>query len=118
LNLGVEITQIPFDATAALPLVRYQFQNVGADTIYSFRYRKGFVGRATFEYEIVKTILSEEYLIFETLWDDVPPQQDWATTPYRIEILNVNGGLPDDVGGDNISENYIDPGLPTPNYLL
>jgi hypothetical protein len=48
----------------------------------------------------------------------VPPQQDWATTPYRIEILSVNGGLPDDAGGDNISEEYIDPGLPTPNYLL
>lgn len=118
LNLGVEITQIPYDSTAALPLIRYQFQNLGADPVFNFRYRKGFVGRDTFEYEIVKTILSEEYLIFETLWDDVPPQQDWATTPYRIEILSVNGGIPDDAGGDNISEEYIDPGLPIPNYLL
>ena len=117
LNLGVEITQIPYDATKGAPLVRYQFHNVGADDITSFRYRKGFVGRDMFEYEIVKTIKSEEYLIFETLWKDMPPQVDWPTVPYRIEILSVNGGLPDDVGGDNISEGYIDPGLPTPNYL-
>lgn len=115
LNLAVEITEIPFDSTQGGPLIRYRFQNVGADDITSFRYRKGFVGRATFEYEIIKTLKSEEYLIFETLWLDSPDTPDWPSVPYRIEILSVNGGLPDDVGGDNISEGYIDPGIPEPN---
>jgi hypothetical protein len=98
-------------------LVRYQFQNVGADPVNNFRYRKGFVGRDNFEYEIVKPILSEEYLIFETLWKDKPDNADLLTTAYRIEILTVNGGLPDDSSGDNISEGYIDLGPPQPNYL-
>lgn len=114
LNLAVEITEIPFDSTQGGPLIRYRFQNVGADDITSFRYRKGFVGRATFEYEIVKTVKSEEYLIFETLWTDYPDTPDWQTVPYRIEILSVNGGLPDDVAGDNISEAFIDPAIPSP----
>jgi subtilisin family serine protease len=118
LNLAIEITGVFIDPTTALPLVRYRFQNVGADPVYNFRYRKGFVGRDNFEYEIIKTILSEEYLIFETLWNDIPPSPDWSTVPYRIEILNVNGGLPDDQGGDNISEGYIDPGIPSPNSTL
>jgi hypothetical protein len=68
LNLAVEIASIFINPETGYPVIRYQFQNVGADTINNFRYRKGFIGRATFEYEIVKSILSEEYLIFETLW--------------------------------------------------
>ena len=118
LNLGVDITGVPYDATRALPLVRYEFVNVGADPIYSFRYKKGFVGREMFEYEIVKTLLSQEYILFETFWDDVPPEQDWSTVPYRIEVISVNGGTVDDVSGDNFSEGYIDPGLPVPTFLL
>jgi hypothetical protein len=94
--------------------VEYRFENIGAETVYNFRYRKGFVGRDNFEYEKNQVIKSEEYLTIQTLWKDVPPQSEWPDILYRIEILNVNGGIPDDVGGDNISEATIDPGPPSP----
>jgi hypothetical protein len=114
LNLAVEIVSLFIDPTTALPVVEYRFENIGAETVYNFRYRKGFVGRDNFEYEKNQVIKSEEYLTIQTLWKDVPPQSEWPDILYRIEILNVNGGIPDDVGGDNISEATIDPGPPSP----
>ena len=117
LNLGIDIASIFINPETGYPVISYQFQNVGADTINNLRYRKGFVGRATFEYEVVKPILSEEYLIFDTLWEDVPPMADWDSVLYRIEILTVNNETVDDSSGDNIAEAKIDPGLPVPTYL-
>lgn len=115
LNLAVEITEIAFDPVTLLLVVTYQFQNLGATTIENFVYTKGFVGRETFEYGIVKTIQSEEYLLFETVWADYPDYAQYSTVPYRIEILSVNNGISDDVLTDNIAEAFIDQRLPGPN---
>jgi len=89
------------------------FENRGADDITSFSFRKGFVGYDFYTYTSNRLIESEKILQLNFKSNFVPPYAQWSSSPYRIEIISVNG-IDDDDLTDNAYEFYINPGDITP----
>jgi hypothetical protein len=114
LNLAVEIDSLNVDSVTGIALVRYRLTNTGAITVTNFRLRKGFDGLNKYEYLLYRTLKSEDRLEFEIPWTDIPDPNDLFTTPYRIEILAVNG-IADDVPGDDIA--VILPDIAVPSVI-
>ena len=112
LNLAVEIDSLTVDSVTGIANVRYRFTNTGAVTVTNFRIRKGFDGLNKYEYLLYRTIESEDRFEFDIPWTDVPDASDLFTTPYRIEILAVNG-VADDVSGDDVAVALPDVAVPS-----
>lgn len=100
LNLGVEIDDVIVDPVTGSVTVAYTFTNTGADTITNFKIRKGFDGLKKYEYNLFRTLESQDVLKFSIPWTDNPDSSNLFTTPYRIEILSVNGVADDDPSDD------------------
>lgn len=112
LNLAVEIDSLIIDSVTGIAHVKYRFTNTGATTVTNFKIRKGFDGLKKYEYLLYRTIESEDRIEFDIPWTDVPDPNDLFTTPYRIEILAVNG-IADDVPGDDVAVTLPDIGVPS-----
>lgn len=101
LNLAVEIEGVYVDPNTGGITVDYTFTNTGADTITNFKIRKGFDGLRKYEYILFRTLESQDVIRFLIPWTDNPDPANLFTTPYRIEILLVNGVV-DDVPADDV----------------
>jgi hypothetical protein len=108
LNLAVEILDVAFDANGDL-IASCLFENRGADEITSFSISKGFVGKEFYTHTLNRAITSQNIFLYDFKINNIPPYAEWSTSPYRVEILSVNGG-PDDVLADNVYEMYINQG--------
>lgn len=108
LNLAIEILDVAFNTEGDL-IVSCLFENRGADPVNSFSFRKGFVGKDFYTYTINRTIESEDIFLYDFKVNNIPPYAEWSSTPYRIEILSVNGIQDDDLT-DNSYEMNINQG--------
>lgn len=112
LNLAVEIDSVNVDPTTGGITVDYTFTNTGAITITDFKIRKGFDGLKKYEYTLIRTLESLDVLKFSIPWTDNPDPANLFTSPYRIEILLVNG-IADDDPSDDIDTKLPDVLLPS-----
>lgn len=112
LNLAVEIDSVLIDPVTGGITVDYTFTNTGADTITNFKIRKGFDGLKKYEYTLIRTLESLDVLKFSIPWTDNPDPANLFTTPYRIEILSVNG-IADDIPSDDIDVKLPDVAFPS-----
>jgi hypothetical protein len=108
LNLGVEILDVAFNAEGDL-IASCLLENRGADEITSFSISKGFVGKQFYTHTLNRTIESEKIFLYDFKINNIPPYAEWSTSPYKVEIISVNGG-PDDSLTDNSYEMYINQG--------
>lgn len=112
LNLAVDIDSLIVDSVTGIAMVKYSFSNTGATTITNFKIRKGFDGLKNYEYFLYRTLESLDTIFFEVPWTDVPDSSNLFTTPYRIEILEVNG-VPDDDPADDVAIVLPNIGVPS-----
>lgn len=108
LNLAVEILDVAFNAEGDL-IASCLFENRGFDEITSFSISKGFVGKQFYTHTLNRTIESEKIFLYDFKINNIPPYAEWSTSPYKVEILTVNG-VADDVLTDNAYEMYINQG--------
>lgn len=107
LNLKVLIEEVTLNADNTSVTVYYSLTNTGLQQITDFTVRKGFVGYSEAEYQVFKTLNTDEFVAQSDKWEQLPNFAFLYSTPFRIEITSVNGIPLDDVVGDNISLGLI-----------